>query len=165
MILQTIKKNRYVLFHESFNVFSWINKYLYNFFVIYYITPNQKQSLVKNGIFFCSLEENSSRTNWSKYISIWFINKYKSLQRLHFLETIYDSLPNSISYLLSESLSGTEPSPSVLRLISKYCHKKGVFEEKRVLLRTIPFSYQDYCVFTSKKFLDFMIKISFEKRC
>lgn len=32
--------------------FSWINKYLYNFFVIYYITPNQKQSLVKNGIFF-----------------------------------------------------------------------------------------------------------------
>ena len=110
--------------------------------------------------FFCSLEENSSRTNWSKYISIWFINKYKLLQRLHFLETIYDSLPNSISYLLSESLSGTEPSPSVLRLISKYCHKKGVFEEKRVLLRTIPFSYQDYCVFTSKKFLDFMIKIS-----
>ena len=117
---------------------------------------------MKNGIFFCSLEENSSRTNWSKYISIWFINKYKLLQRLHFLETIYDSLPNSISYLLSESLSGTEPSPSVLRLISKYCHKKGVFEEKRVLLRTIPFSYQDYCVFTSKKFLDFMIKISFE---
>ena len=99
---------------------------------------------MKNGIFFCSLEENSSRTNWSKYISIWFINKYKLLQRLHFLETIYDSLPNSISYLLSESLSGTEPSPSVLRLISKYCHKKGVFEEKRVLLRTIPFSYQDY---------------------
>ena len=86
--------------------------------------------------FFCSLEENSSRTNWSKYISIWFINKYKSLQRLHFLETIYDSLPNSISYLLS-----------------KYCHKKGVFEEKRVLLRTIPFSYQDYCVFTPKSFL------------
>ena len=118
---------------------------------------------MKNGIFFCSLEENSSRTNWSKYISIWFINKYKLLQRLHFLETIYDSLPNSISYLLSESLSGTEPSPSVLRLISKYCHKKGVFEEKRVLLRTIPFSYQDYCVFTSKKFLDFMIKISFDK--
>lgn len=103
--------------------------------------------------FFCSLEENSSRTNWSKYISIWFINKYKLLQRLHFLETIYDSLPNSISYLLSESLSGTEPSPSVLRLISKYCHKKGVFEEKRVLLRTIPFSYQDYCVFTPKSFL------------
>lgn len=29
-----------------------INKYLYNFFVIYYITLNQKQSLVKNGIFF-----------------------------------------------------------------------------------------------------------------
>ena len=111
--------------------------------------------------FFCSLEENSSRTNWSKYISIWFINKYKSIQSLHFLETIYDSLPNSISYLLSESLSGTEPSPSALCLISKYCHKKGVFEEKRVLLRTIPFSYQDYCVFT-KKFLDFMIKISFE---
>ena len=81
---------------------------------------------------------------------------------MHFLETIYDFLPNSISYLLSESLSGTEPSLSVLRLISKYCHKKGVFEEKRVLLRTIPFSYQDYCVFTSKKFLDFMIKISFE---
>ena len=114
--------------------------------------------------FFCSLEENSSRTNWSKYISIWFINKYKLLQRLHFLETIYDSLPNSISYLLSESLSGTEPSPSVLRLISKYCHKKGVFEEKRVLLRTIPFSYQDYCVFTSKKFLDFMIRYSPTKR-
>lgn len=40
---------------------------------------------------------------------------------------------------------------SVLRLISKYCHKKGVFEEKRVLLRTIPFSYQDYCVFTIQK--------------
>lgn len=135
-----------MFFHESISI-SII------FCVIYYITKNQKQSLVKNGIFFCSLEENSSRTNWSKYISIWFINKYKSLQRLHFLETIYDSLPNSISYLLSESLSGTEPSPSALCLISKYCHKKGVFEEKRVLLRTIPFSYQDYCVFTPKSFL------------
>lgn len=135
------QKNRYVLFHGSFNVFSRINKYLYNLF--YYILYNPKSKTIpsKKMDFFCSLEENSSRTNWSKYISIWFINKYKSLQRLHFLETIYDSLPNSISYLLSESLSGTEPSPSVLRLISKYCHKKGVFEEKRVLLRTIPFSY------------------------
>ena len=141
MILQTIKKNRYVLFHGSFNVFSWINKYLYNFSVYIIKTPNQIQSLVKNGIFFCSFEENSSKTDWNKYISIWFINKYKLPQRLHFLETIYDFLPNSISYLLSESLSGTEPSPSVLRLISKYCHKKGVFEEKRVLLRTIPFLY------------------------
>lgn len=120
-----------MFFHESISIS--IIFLLYN--------PKSKTIPSEKWNFFCSLEENSSRTNWSKYISIWFINKYKLLQRLHFLETIYDSLPNSISYLLSESLSGTEPSPSVLRLISKYCHKKGVFEEKRVLLRTIPFSY------------------------
>lgn len=45
-----------MFFHESISI-SII------FFVIYYITPNQKQSLVKNGIFFCSLEENSSKTD------------------------------------------------------------------------------------------------------
>ena len=134
-----------MFFHESISIS----------IIFYYILYNKKSKTIpsEKWNFFCSLEENSSRTNWSKYISIWFINKYKSLQRLHFLETIYDSLPNSISYLLSESLSGTEPSPSALCLISKYCHKKGVFEEKRVLLRTIPFSYQDYCVFTPKSFL------------
>ena len=103
--------------------------------------------------FFCSLEENSSRTNWSKYISIWFINKYKLLQRLHFLETIYDSLPNSISYLLSESLSGTEPSPSVLRLISKYCHKKGVFEEKKS-------TFADYSILISGLLCIYFQKVS-----
>ena len=141
MILQTIQKNRYVLFHGFFNVFSWINKYLYNFFRLYNKNPKSNPIPNEKWNFFCAFEKNSSKTDWNKYISIWFINKYKLPQRLHFLETIYDSLPNSISYLLSESLSGTEPSPSVLRLISKYCHKKGVFEEKRVLLRTIPFLY------------------------
>ncbi|GEM_PF-1830176 len=39
-------------FMDPLMFFLRINKYLYNFFVIYYITLNQKQSLVKNGIFF-----------------------------------------------------------------------------------------------------------------
>lgn len=39
-------------FMDPLMFFHEFNKYLYNFFVIYYITPNQKQSLVKNGIFF-----------------------------------------------------------------------------------------------------------------
>lgn len=39
-----------MFFHESISI-SII------FFVIYYITPNQKQSLVKNGIFFAPLKK------------------------------------------------------------------------------------------------------------
>lgn len=44
-------------FMDPLMFFLRINKYLYNFFVIYYITLNQKQSLVKNGIFFAPLKK------------------------------------------------------------------------------------------------------------